>query len=184
MSLFSKGARLYELPEPLRKYLQDKAASGIPYLSIIPLAFPVFVMNPSEYSPRLNWYDRNPSNVIKSYFGWNIAPHTLTERWTYTVPNGRKCLIESLEIAAIRLTQSAAPVGFIDGKVIITDGAVSGVMTSVSLLDNTIGAKSQSNLGHGMLAFAGNVINAHTQDASTSGTVIYRIALKGTEFDA
>lgn len=51
MPLFPKGPRVYELPEALKRYIQDKAASGISSLTIVPLAFPVFVMNPAEYKP-------------------------------------------------------------------------------------------------------------------------------------
>lgn len=41
--------KLYELPEQLKKYIQEKGASGISGLSFIPWVFPVFIMNPPEY---------------------------------------------------------------------------------------------------------------------------------------
>lgn len=43
--------KLYELPEALSKYIQEKGASGVSGLNFIPWVFPVFIMNPAEYSP-------------------------------------------------------------------------------------------------------------------------------------
>lgn len=47
------GARVYEMPAALSKFIQEKTASGIGYLTIVPFAFPVFVMNPTGYGDPL-----------------------------------------------------------------------------------------------------------------------------------
>lgn len=46
-----KAIRVYELPDALKKYIQEKGASGISGLHLMPLVFPVFIMNPAEYPP-------------------------------------------------------------------------------------------------------------------------------------
>lgn len=44
---------IYDVPESLQRYIQDKARSSYHHLAFIPLAFPVFVMNPFPYAE--NW---------------------------------------------------------------------------------------------------------------------------------
>ena len=45
-----KGVEIYQLPKSLEKYIQDKTASGLGKIRLLPFAFPVFVMNPFEYT--------------------------------------------------------------------------------------------------------------------------------------
>jgi len=49
MSFPLKGVDIHELPEDLKRYIQEKSASGLGKLKLMNLAFPVFIMNPFEY---------------------------------------------------------------------------------------------------------------------------------------
>ena len=64
----------------------------------------------------VNWYDRNPTSISKTFTNTGVAPHVITARWTYTVPAGRKCQIEFVQIELVRKTV-AAPVNTAFGYV-------------------------------------------------------------------
>jgi len=43
------GVDIHELPEDLKKYIQDKTSSGYGKVRLLNIGFPVFVMNPYRY---------------------------------------------------------------------------------------------------------------------------------------
>ena len=126
----------------------------------------------------VNWYDRNPTSISKTFTNTGVAPHVITSRWTYTVPAGRKCQIEFVQIELVRKTV-AAPVNTAFGYVTIAGASfLRAVMES-----NTIGERSNTVAGVGVILEAGDVIAGLTFDSSTGGTITYTLTLKGTEFD-
>ena len=65
--------KVYDIGEPLRGYLQEKSASGIASLGIIPFIFPVFLMNPSEFkgtvtisTSRKTYYDEYDATITQA----------------------------------------------------------------------------------------------------------------------
>ena len=131
---------------------------------------------------RLAWHDRNPSQAAFNY-GNTVAPHANTQRWTYTVPAARKCMIEVLMARALRVTV-AAPVGRAGGFVYLSNVTNNPALIDVALINNTVGAIDARNLGGSVTLLAGNTIEAWTSDASTGGTVEWAMMMKGLEFDA
>lgn len=135
------------------------------------------------YRPRAQWFDRNPVKVAALYSN-TVAPHAATERFSYTVPVGKKCVIEITNVSVTRTTVAAAPAEF---QASITDrtGAVH-VFTYAQVCGsgNIVGDYLKDNIGSTIVLKAGDIVASHTLDASTGGTVTYRISLKGTEFNA
>lgn len=54
MSFLTRGADIHQLPASLEKFIQEQAASGFGKIRLIPLAFPVFILNSPQY----------PANII------------------------------------------------------------------------------------------------------------------------
>lgn len=130
------------------------------------------------------WYDRNPVSQGKSYSATGVAPHADTQRWTYTVPNGKKVMLETSLAQVVRIT-AAAPVGLAKAAVNLTPLSVTSVFTTgVFHNKNGVGDSENAFMGCGAQLQAGEIIEARTQDGSTGGTMLYNIQVKLTEFDA
>lgn len=130
------------------------------------------------------WYDRNPLSVFKSFNLAAVAPHVNTVRWTYTVPAGRKAMIESVMIETFRDAVAGAA-GLFIGFIRYAVGGAGGDAYVVARSNaNTLGAESRINESQGGIMFAGDVLTGETVDGSTGGTVLYMVNAKITEFDA
>lgn len=136
-------------------------------------------------TPELNWFDRNPLNIANGYVA-GLAPHANTTRWTYTVPQNRKCYLEFLDCQVTRQA-AAGPVGNVDASVVyfaaIAPATPVNIATS-DLFTNGVGDNSKSALGQSLLLYAGDVLYAQTSDLGTGGQCFYNLSMKGTEFDA
>lgn len=135
-------------------------------------------------TPQLEWYDRNPSPFTRSYLN-ALAPHAITQAWTYTVPNNRKAFIESIDLSLVRMVAGAAA----ERAQVFVQIQPKGATTQTTLLfreifDNTIGAHAEATTGQSLLLFSGDIIQALTFDNNVGGTVQFFVGLKGTEFDA
>lgn len=131
-----------------------------------------------------DWYDRNPVHIARNYAASGVAPHGSTQRWTYTVPAGKKAFIEHTVLHAFRNT-AAAPVGEVNLAIVVTPAAAAAVEYTIRrFFNNTVGAEIQSEASQGGILLAGDAIEARTSDASTGGSMAYNINAKMTEFDA
>jgi hypothetical protein len=131
----------------------------------------------------LNWYDRNPSQMPKSYYTIAIAPHIATERWSYTVPSGRLAFMESL-IGQVMRVSAATSMAYAEVDFYLTPSGGSKTWIWGALIyDNTVGKKDSQMMGQSMMLLTGDKITCETYDGSTGGTCMYSGATKITEFD-
>jgi hypothetical protein len=118
------------------------------------------------------------------YSAAGVAPHTVTARWNYTVPSGKKAMIEFLHVRILRST-AASTAGKVTAAISITpSGASSNDVMVANILTNNVGDKDALVSGATLTLLAGDKIAANTSDASTGGTIDYVLACKATEFDA
>jgi hypothetical protein len=133
---------------------------------------------------RPNPYDRNGTAKTSTALTGGAAPHAITQRWSYTVPVGRKAFIEAF-FALVQRNTAAAPVGA--AAVIMQYTPVGGAATRVLdvwVSSNGVGDTAlQTPTNFGFMQ-AGDVLTASDQDSSTGGTVTYVQTAKYTEFDA
>ena len=130
------------------------------------------------------WYDRNPKSVFKRYVATDVAPHALTERWSYTVPKGRKAFVEYLAASAVRIT-AAGPQGLVTACIDLgIPGPTALSLMAAQVMTNNVGDKDRVNIGQSLTLEAGDVLKASSTDLSTGGTMAYRLVAKITEFDA
>jgi hypothetical protein len=130
------------------------------------------------------WYDRNPSSQWLSYQANNVAPHSITQRWVYTVPSGKKAILE-FAACYVRRSAAATTVGRVQVDIWITPSGGSVKKISLAqLLTNNVGDMDRMDLGQSLILNAGDKIEGYSEDASTGGTTNILIAAKLTEFDA
>jgi len=128
---------------------------------------------------RLEWYDRNPSTNSFTYVLVELAPHAIADRFSYTVPTGKKAMVEAAVCKVIRKT-AAAPAGL--AKAIVT--VRGGTLLTATILTNNVGDQNSMCIGSAGVLAGGETNKGRTEDDSTGGTVIYQLAFHVTEFSA
>ena len=129
------------------------------------------------------WYDRNPISIERSYYGDNL-PHTSTQRWSYTVPSGKKAILEICFAVILRVSAAETADEVIGGIWIQPSGSSNVAIVYTTMLTNNVGDMDKTSLGQSLTLKAGDILQAITQDLGTGGLIRYRIAAKITEFDA
>ena len=132
---------------------------------------------------RLNWYDRSPIARAAYYVGVNVAPHVPLVVFTYTVPAGKKAMLE-LSQAYVMRTAAAIAAGRVYSFFRYTPfgGAFINMLTS-GILTNGVGDRDTVFLSQTILMFAGDRLEGLTSDGSNGGTIDYILSYKVTEFD-
>jgi hypothetical protein len=130
------------------------------------------------------WYDRNPVQKVNNYNATLVTPHSITERWSYTVPSGKKAMVEILEAEVLR-AQAASTVGLAEALIALTpSGGSEKSVLCARIFDNTVAARSTQAIGSALLLLADDKLTGKTVDTSTGGSCDYYLAYKITEFDA
>ncbi len=134
-------------------------------------------------SPRAAYYDRAPLSVASG--GSSIGgPHALTTVATYTVPTGRKAIVEGMCTTQHRTT-AAAPIGIWFTEIQIRNaGLTMNYQQRVQGIKNAIADSDSISAGYQLIMQAGEILNCNTSDASTGGTTNQFTSFKVTEFDA
>lgn len=128
--------------------------------------------------------DRNGLTIGNGISASGVAPHGVTNRYTYTVPASRKAIVCAWSGIGIRQT-AAAPVGLVEIDCrFITASALNARVGQDMSLDNTVGAKCVLNLAPQQVLLSTEAVNFLTADASTGGTWLYQSFFTGTEYDA
>jgi len=134
---------------------------------------------------RPDWYDRNPIPT-NLYWDAETGPHAATERWTYTVPSGKKALVEVLQCVVKRTVAATTPLTpYTRISYTPSGGTERSLLTAILLsAENAVKDKMESGIGATLTMFVGDRIRAMSADAGTGGTCFYLAAGKVTEFDA
>jgi len=125
------------------------------------------------------WYDRSPSLQLKRFYGVDVAPHSATQRWTYTVPAGKKAFLEAINLKLIRKT-AASTVGVAYASIVLNTYSV----FEARVVTNNVGDKDAVSVGQALTLNPGDTLEGYTYDGSTGGTFDYQTIVKITEFDA
>lgn len=133
---------------------------------------------------RPNYYDRNATSKQSSYVGGPLAPHSVTTRWTYTVPAGKKAYVESCYVDIIRgsaATSGPSCKAFI--RVTTSDSTI-GTLCATGGEFNTLNALISQTVSNVGLLAAGDLVQSDSYDNSTGGTLYIVMTAKYTQFDA
>jgi len=134
---------------------------------------------------RPEWYDRNPTSKADGH-ATTAAPHTITERVAYTVPSGKKAIVEMVYLRIKRVT-AATTAGTATSLLRVTPSggsAMSIMIAELTSSQNSVGDKETLQVSPLMTLFTGDKVSGDSLDTSTGGTVEYQARWKLTEFDA
>jgi len=135
-------------------------------------------------SHEVQWYNRNPKDIIESWIALLQSPHTIERRWIYTVPAGRNAFVELLETYVSRIeasTDIGPPMVYIQYT---KAGNEAKYLLYCECLTKEIGGQNGKTIGKSILMLEGDTIQGVTWDAGTDGKCQYLVAAKITEFDA
>lgn len=128
--------------------------------------------------------DRNGTAQTIVYGANGVTPHAQTVRASYTVPAGRKAVVEASFCQMYR-DNVAAPVNIVTASLYYTKsgGAAQQVLNAFSG-NNTLWSGDHVYEGWSLRLFAGDAITLYTSDASTGGTNTFNLFARATEYDA
>ena len=136
----------------------------------------------SSIAVRPAYYDRNAATQTGEYSGF-LAPHGFTQRFTYTVPSGRK---GRLEYAYVYIQRTAVP-SSANLYLAHLQCISGGIQLRVPLVENNsavTGLGICTTFPMDVTVYAGETIAGQTVDFSTGGTVQYVMQYKATIYDA
>jgi hypothetical protein len=125
------------------------------------------------------WYQPNFTTSNVQYTGFNIGPHAVTTRWTYTAPASRIGRVLASSITVFRV--SAATTLADAGAQLLVNGVAD--IPIIFEKDNTVGARAIVPLGESSILKAGETLQAETYDSSTGGTHHMYLAANIMEYD-
>lgn len=141
-------------------------------------------MDLTSGSARAAWYDRSPATRADGYSTGAVAPHSATVRVSYTVPTGKKALVE-LILTSLERDGAPGAAGAAAALARVTPGTGSQIAILISRDQSaTVGAQKVQSLAGSFTLKAGDLLELVTVDGSTTGTYQYDLASKVTEFDA
>ncbi len=129
----------------------------------------------------IEYFERGAAPINNSYAAGGVAPHVSTLRFTYTVPTGKYALLHTLTAFLIRDGAPGAA-GVARGFYLVLRGGVTAYLTYATFLNAAVGTDILRETAHQSMLFAGDQVLAYTSDASTTGTVEYRLSAALTEF--
>ena len=129
------------------------------------------------------WFDRNPTIVVKSYYNASLAPHSTQTRWTYTCPAGRRAFMAIANVEVMRVTVATTPL-IAQAELDVYDGTNTGAAAYAWIIANTSLASDKVILPSLGWLLPGNAIMFLTADTSTGGTCQYNGVAQIVEFDA
>jgi len=141
-------------------------------------------VGPQPIIARPAWYDRNPIQIVADFESWSAGPHTVTDRLTYTVPAGKRALLELAQVKLYRVT-AATTAGIARIILALTpSGGSTEYILEAHIRGNTVGDKDSAEIASALILMAGDALVLKTVDPSTGGTIDYVGSYKITEFDA
>ncbi len=134
-------------------------------------------------SARAQSYDRNPIASGTVYNNQTFALGTLTTLLTYTVPAGRKALINSVFFHELQVS-AGAPAGVKVFRWVATVGGTAANIVSIQINESLANARTMQNSTPQALMAAGDGLTFLGQNGDTGGQLAVIAGSLVTEFDA
>jgi hypothetical protein len=145
---------------------------------------------PDSSVARPVWYDRNPIDILLSAAVAVInSPQGINTLWNYTVPPGRKAMLELCRVRWRQITASTNDTQKTNSVFVVCTPASTGIL-SQSLVEAEVQEPTPEstyvveNIGQSALFLAGDNIQSSYVSNSTTGTFSPKSTAKFTEFDA
>ena len=113
--------------------------------------------------------DRNPTTYNFGYALADGAPAAQTERLTYTIPAGKRAIIQSAFVSLIRVTVATVSARA-NANITVNVGAGNYSVIYCALRSNLVGERDTINITNAGQFVAATAIKLFTQDPCTGGT--------------
>ena len=127
------------------------------------------------------YWDRSPTVIIQNSDLTAIAPHGLANRSSYTVPTGKRTMIDSVT-AGLEQETLATTAGFARSSVVYQETGDLRYLVQAVTYEVAAGTRDHWHLSQCGLMLAGEVIRIRTIDGKTGGTMAYHAHFKLLEF--
>jgi len=140
--------------------------------------------SPTPLVARPAWYDRNPIVKADSYWAAAVSPHSETTRLQYTVPSGKKAMVEVLQAGMVQESAPTTPGRAAAFWTITPSGGTEKYLLTADIVATAEGDSSIIGVGSSLILKAGDVLKGKTYDSGSGGTKVILLSYKITEFDA
>lgn len=128
------------------------------------------------------WFDRNGLVVHQYYIGSSVAPHAQSNRFTYSVPSGRLCMVMGATLNLWRRTAATTPDLWGAGLRLEHSGNYY-YFCELMGNDNNLWVVKNQIFSCQVICYPNDILRGWTFDQSTGGTVDYELAIFAQEFD-
>jgi hypothetical protein len=182
VQLFTQRTVVYPLPDDVDSFSLNALpgiTAQVTELQPLPGAPTAPTAGPAYFES-----SRNPVSRALSTYTY-VAPHASTERATYTVPAGRKAVVETLSAMLHRAAASTGTWQYFGNWQLTSAAGQQTFLLECRSSDTTANATRIENIGLALVMQAGDRLAFLTADAGSSGgNVEYQGDAKLTEFDA
>jgi len=128
--------------------------------------------------------ERNPVWITRFYGVAGVAPHLAVNRWTYTVPAGKKARLQTIFASMIQ-DAVAAVAGLVTASINYTPsgGSITRIAEATKI-NLAVGSEGHVGSGVDVLMGAGDLLQGVTSDANTGGTNRLLVSATIVEFAA
>jgi hypothetical protein len=129
-------------------------------------------------------YDRNPVNTARIYNAV-VGPHAAVDRWTYTVPSGKKSRLANCFCRVVRIAAAGAAADDIAAVIVVPVSGGNAYASLAMIFSNVVGIGDSQAVAPNIILVAGDIVKGLTAQTSTttSSESMAAIALTN-EFDA
>lgn len=137
----------------------------------------------SEQLRTVPWYDRNPLTILKRFTDV-VSPHSLTERWIYSVPEGKKAFLQYVFLYGLRGDAATTSKAVLSQIYYQPNDGSEQIFIRMGKEYFEVKEYETTYLTQCGLYGAGDVFKAKTWDPSVGGQMYLVLIAKFTEFDA
>jgi hypothetical protein len=127
------------------------------------------------------YWDRSPVPIIQSYDTTGVAPHGLANRSSYTVPTGKRSIIDAVSVG-LEQDAAASAAGFARASVVYQEIGDTRYLVQAVTYEVAVGTRDHWHLSQCGLMLAGEVVRIRSIDGKTGGTMAYHAHFKLLEF--
>jgi hypothetical protein len=132
--------------------------------------------------PTRQFFERNTTYPHQVFVAFNVAPHTLTTRFTYTVPAGRFAYVHYAVAHCVRVVAATAANECGIQILLVTPSGQNLYLVMLRFTDNTLNVWRTQSISTQIIIPEQWTVRGETFDSSTGGQLNYFMNIGISEF--